>query len=105
MCRTRIDDDEYPETTVQFGVKLAISGCQYVDGVTERRIVFTPFVDGERPDFVPDDCSYFVDLSSTVELEADSARRLGQALIDAADEIDGLRFDGPPWSEEPVAEQ
>jgi hypothetical protein len=49
----------------------------------------------EVPEFVPDECSYHVSLDGAA-LDADGARRLGQAPIEAADEIDELRTEARP---------
>jgi hypothetical protein len=49
-----------------------------------------PLSSGETPDFVSDDCDCLVSLDGA-ELDADGARRLGAALIAAADELDKLK--------------
>ncbi|MGO9383899.1 MAG: hypothetical protein ACLP4W_17870 [Mycobacterium sp.] len=84
-----LPDDEYPPTTASVDVDLVIIGQQYSDGTADRSILVVPLTSDDEPDFVPGDCTYCVSLDEA-ELDADGARRLGQALIDAADELDQL---------------
>jgi len=80
---------DYPVTTASIDVNVMIEGQQYTDGTTERTVRLIPITTDDPPDPIDDDCEYLVTLDDAV-LDADGARRLGRALIDAADEIERL---------------
>jgi hypothetical protein len=83
-----------------FTVGLVIEGRQFPDGTIKRAVRILPYSD---PDDIPDrpadevlrwttqrlQQGVYATLDDT-PLDSDSARRLARALIDAADEMDGL---------------
>jgi hypothetical protein len=69
------------------GFEAIIVGRVEPDGTVSRRVLLCTMLDDDvvsRPDVYQEE-GYM-----TAQLDADSARRVGQALIDAADEIDRL---------------
>jgi hypothetical protein len=70
-----------------YGFGANIVGRVELDGSTSRRVLLTPMIDD---DVVSPRDVYQAEGYMTAQLDADSARRVGQALIDAADEIDSL---------------